>query len=159
MLYVIEPPVMMDILNKGLITNQNYVIINVDSMAMNWPSLNIIPPINCNGWNLEDPSFDKMVINFLLSNVDIFVRFLEIVIPLRDGKDVFALVYRNHIVFDQINEIIFKLIQQRYGYNYQEILSIDDFDPTVDIGSFTTPGIMQFDSDFNIYEQYYNSKK
>lgn len=95
--------------------------------------------------------FDNLFVNRLLWDDNCFYEFMRIMIPLYQGKDVFLLVYNEPEVFAPITECITKLIQQRYGYNYQEVYDVDDYDDNFG-GQFTTPGILQFDQDMKRVE-------
>ena len=69
----------------------------------------------------------------------------------------FVMVYNGISVFKILNDIIFKLVQKRYGYNYQIVNSCEDLNLN-DTSSFTTPGILTLDQDIQRYEQYLASK-
>lgn len=147
MLVVTEPKIIYELYKTGYIDN-NSVIYNLNANTTQFQVLPLMPPQGMNTASLE---FDQCYINLILSDDNYFIQFMNIIIPLRDGKNVYILAYNEDTVFNPITETLMKFIQQRYGYNYQEIHSIDDIN-MMDLSSFTTPGILQFDEDFNRYE-------
>ena len=94
----------------------------------------------------DDKQFDIDYANYFFSNDAVFMEFMKIVYPLYEGYDVFLLVSRNEDTHDIITESICKLIQQRYGYNYQLLNLKDDID-YYDDSNFSFYGIQTFDTD------------
>jgi hypothetical protein len=113
--------------------------------------LQLVPPIRT--MNPSSQEFDDWYISTILTNDVYFSWLMKIMVDLRDGKDVFLLVYREETTFDPINEVILKLIQKRYGYNYHIIDNSEDVLDLLctDSSTFTTEGIITFDSDFERY--------
>ena len=148
MLVATEPKVIYELYRKGYI-DSNSVIYNLNANTTQFNMIRLMPPQGMNTASLE---FDQYYINLILSDNNYFIQFMNIIIPLRDGKDVYILAYNEDTVFNPITETLMKFIQQRYGYDYQEVHYMEDIN-MMDLSSFTTPGIIQFDEDFNRYEQ------
>lgn len=79
-----------------------------------------------------------------------FCELMKIILPLRDGLNVALLVYREEDFFDASTESLLKLIQQRYGYNYQLLNDVDDFNPW-DQSNFDINGTFNLDQDSKRY--------
>ena len=146
MLVVTEPKVIYELYRKGYI-DSNSVIYNLNANTTQFNMIRLMPPQGMNTASLE---FDQYYINLILSDNNYFIQFMNIIIPLRDGKDVYILAYNEDTVFNPITETLMKFIQQRYGYDYQEVHYMEDIN-MMDLSSFTTPGIIQFDEDFNTF--------
>lgn len=132
--------------------NKNAVIININANVTGFYSLCLTPSFETlNGVNVFTQEFDDWYIYQVLNNDGLFMNFMQIVSHLRNGKDVVLLVYRGSEIFDAMTESLVKLIQIRYGYNYQIVDSVDGID-YYDQSTFTTPGIIQFDYDYTRYE-------
>lgn len=94
--------------------------------------------------------FDVWYTTQIFTNEILFMNFMQIVSALRDGRDVVLLMYTKSDIINAINEDLVKIIQVRYGYNYQLVDSVDGID-FYDQSCFTTPGILQVDADYNRY--------
>lgn len=147
MLVVTEPKIIYE-LNRQSLMQKNAVIYNLNANVTNFEQLYLMPP---QGMLISSPEFDNAYIGLILSDDNYFVQFMRIIIPLFYGSDVYLLAYNEETVFNPITETILKLIQQRYGYNYQEVHFIYDIDFYIQ-SSFTTPGALQFDEDQARYE-------
>lgn len=90
--------------------------------------------------------FDASFISSILNDEVMFMEFMQIAISLYTAKDVFIMVYNEPEIFIPAAETLMKLIQQRYGYDYEELHSVEDFDP-YHSGSFNTVGAVTFDMD------------
>ena len=100
---------------------------------------------------------DHLVVEAILNDDNNFCSFIQIPLSLQRGYDVFVMVYNGISIFKILNDIIFKLIQKRYGYNFQIVTCCEDLNLN-DTSSFTTPGILTLDKDVQRYEQYLASK-
>lgn len=151
MLIALEPKVLQQLL-QNIPYNSKYCVFNLNSnyQSSDIITLNLMPPPGV--IDPQSQEFDTWFITTLITDDRYFVNLMNMIIPLYHGKDVFVLIYNEPEVFSPINETIFKLIQQRYGYNYQLLNSIYDFDPYAD-ALFTTPGIQTFDEDFKRYQE------
>lgn len=147
MLIMIEPKVFFDLQRAGFL-NEDAVVFNLNSNISGFQPIYLMPPREM---LMSSHEFDQQYISLILSNDVYFMEFMKMIILLKDGKDVYILIYNEESTFNPISETLFKFIQQRYGYDYQEVHSIYDYDP-YDTSGFTTPGILQFDNDFNRYE-------
>lgn len=146
MIIVTEPKVIYECMARSLITKDT-IIYNLNANTANFTPIYLMPPREM----LSSPEFDNEYINLLLTNDNYFMQLMKIVINLQHGFDIYILRYNEDFVFNPITETLMKLIQQRYGYNYQEIFCADDLD-VYDSSSFSAFGIMQFDEDFKRYE-------
>lgn len=123
---------------------EKLVILNLSSLVEGFPRVHLVPSISASYNN--DKEFDIAYANYIFSNDPVFMEFMKIVYPLYDGLDVFLLVSRNENTHDIITESLCKLIQQRYGYNYQLLNNKDDID-YYDDSNFSIYGIQTFDMD------------
>lgn len=98
----------------------------------------------------DEKNFDIEYANYIFSNDNKFVELMKIMIPLYLGTNVFLAVTRNEETYDIVTESLCKLIQQRYGYNYQLINSPDDIN-WYDQSGFSASGIQLFDQDRDRY--------
>lgn len=147
MLVVTEPKIIYA-LNRSSMFPTIPVIYNLNANTMDFTPIYLMPPQGMLSASLE---FDQQYINLILTNDNYFMQLMRIIIPLQQGQDVYILAYNEESVFNPITETLMKFIQQRYGYNYQEVHSLEDFNP-YDTSSFSTPGILQYDEDFKRYE-------
>ena len=148
MLVMIEPKVFFELQRAGLL-NENTVVFNLNSNSNVFQPIYLMPPREM---LMSSHEFDQQYVSLILTNDVYFMEFMKLVNLLKDGKDVFIMTYNEETTFNPISETLFKFIQQRYGYDYQEVHSIYDYNP-YDNSGFSTPGIIQFDSDFNRYEE------
>ena len=125
-----------------------FVIFNLSSLAEGYERVHLVPSITAS-YN-DDKQFDIDYANYIFSNDFPFMEFMKIVYQLYHGLDVFLLVSRNENTYDIITESLCKLIQQRYGYNYQLINNKDDID-YYDDSNFNIYGIQTFDIDKERY--------
>lgn len=121
-----------------------FVILNLSSLAEGFQRVHLVPSVSAS-YN-DDKQFDIDYANYIFSNDYAFMEFMKIMFPLYMGQDVFLLVSRNENTHDIITESLCKLIQQRYGYNYQLINTKDDID-YYDDSNFNIYGIQTFDQD------------
>lgn len=131
-----------------VITN-TFIVYNLSSNLVNAN----IPKLNfqyIQNLDFSDKNIDQLFTDIIFNNDAYFVEFMRIIIALRDGYDVALLVYREEDLFDPFTETIGKLIQQRYGYNYQLLNEPDDFDE-FDGSSFDINGTFMLDQDCKRY--------
>ena len=122
----------------------NLLILNLSSLIEGFPRVHLVPSVTTQYNN--DKEFDIAYANYIFSNDNIFMEFMKIVYPLYCGQDVFLLVSRSENTHDIITESLCKLIQQRYGYNYQLLNNKDDID-YYDESGFSILGIQALDID------------
>lgn len=125
-----------------------FVVFNLSSLAEGYERVHLVPSIKTN-YN-DDKQFDIDYANYIFSNDLPFMELMKIVYQLYCGLDVFLLVSRNEDTYDIITESLCKLIQQRYGYNYQLLNTRDDID-YYDDSDFNIYGIQTFDMDKERY--------
>lgn len=116
----------------------NIIVLNVSSLVEGFQRVHLVPSIPTMYNN--DKEFDLAYANYIFSNDYVFMEFMKIVYPLYVGQDVFLLVTRNEDTHDIVTESLCKLIQQRYGYNYQLLNTKDDID-YYDDSNFSLTGI------------------
>ena len=121
-----------------------FVVLNVSSLAEGFERVHLVPSIPTMYNN--DKEFDLAYANYIFSNDYVFMEFMKIVYPLYLGMDVFLIVSRNEDTHDIVTESLCKLIQQRYGYNYQLLNTKDDID-YYDESNFSLTGIQTLDID------------
>ena len=125
-------------------TLDKFLVLNLSSLAEGFPKVHLVPSVQAQYNN--DKEFDIAYANYIFSNDWVFMEFMKIIYPLYMGSDVFLLVSRNENTHDIITESLCKLIQQRYGYNYQLLNERDDIDYYDDSG-FNINGIQILDMD------------
>lgn len=132
------------------IANDGHIVMNLNANIIdpNIPILNLIPHVNI---TLPE-DLDSYYIDAILNEDDHFMALMTVMILLKHGHDVYLLSYSADGVLGPIIEIVLKLIQCRYGYNYQLLNNVEDFDPNQQVG-FTAVGIMTLDKDTERYEQ------
>ena len=123
---------------------QNLIVLNLSSLVEGYERVHLVPSITTTYNN--DKEFDIAYANYIFSNDYLFMEFMKIIYPLYIGCDVFLLVSRNENTYDIITESLCKLIQQRYGYNYQLINNQDDID-YYDDSDFNINGLQALDID------------
>ena len=121
-----------------------FLILNLSSLAEGFQRVHLVPSVSA-AYN-NDKEFDIAYANYIFSNDNVFMELMKIVYPLYLGNDVFLLVSRNEDTHDIITESLCKLIQQRYGYNYQLLNDKDDID-YYDDSDFSFYGIQTLDMD------------
>lgn len=122
----------------------NVTILNLSSLAEGFQRVYLVPSITAAYTN--DKEFDIAYANYIFSNDEVFMQFMTIIFPLYMGQDVFLLVSRNEDTYDVVTESLCKLIQQRYGYNYQLLNCKEDID-VYDDSDFSIQGLSVLDID------------
>lgn len=137
---------------NALYLQKNSVVLNINANVTGFDNLNLTPDLrNLGGIDPSSQEFDDWYVYQIFNNDWLFINFMQIACHLRNGKDVVLLMYRQSDVFDAMNEALLKIIQIRYGYNYQIVDDKDGFD-FFDQSTFTTDGIIQFDKDYEKYQ-------
>lgn len=129
----------------------DFIVYNLSANIVN-PS---IPTLNLQylkGLDFTNKDYDNIFANMVFENDSIFIEFMKLILPLRDGYNVAILIYREENLFDPFSETIAKLIQQRYGYNYQMINTMDDYNEWDD-SNFDINGTFLLDRDSDRYIQ------
>lgn len=152
MLIITEPKVLYAYANNmsKVKFEEQVVVYNISANANQFPSLQIMPPMELLSKVGKAEEFDMEYMNYLIMNDQIFVQFMNIVNALSFGKDVILLVYREESTFDPITEVVTKLIQQRYGYNYVILDDLGYLD-SLQQSSFTTEGLLHYEQDAKRY--------
>lgn len=101
------------------------VIFNTTSYKMGFIELKCLMPPNSLGY-LTDRDFDIAYANYILGNDNLFVQFFQIIYNLYIGKDVYIIVNNDDWAVN-LDQSIFKLIQQRYGVNAVLVNSEEDY--------------------------------
>lgn len=113
---------------QHLFLTEKTVILNFCSLNESYPRLHLLPPNyvqniignpyiqNYQIAENSEYAFDVDYANWIMSNDDVFIDFMQIIYPLYEGKDVFLLVTDDPIL-DMYVQSLLKFIQQRYGYN------------------------------------------
>lgn len=129
---------------RCLPSTDKFIVLNLSSLVEGYPRVHLVPSV-ITAYN-DDKQFDIDYANYILLNDNVFMEFMKIIYPLYMGEDVFLLVSRNENTHDIITESLCKLIQQRYGYNYQLLNSESDID-YYDDSDFSFYGIQTLDMD------------
>lgn len=132
----------------------NTEIWNFNSLVEDYRFLNLLPPNNLGA--ASEYEFDNKYYEYIFTNNDTFVRFMNMIKCLYDGKNVYLIVYGDDYWSDNIVQSLLKLIQQRYGINATLVNTVEDviyasnskFDPYF--------GIANLDQDLDRYEFLYN---
>lgn len=123
---------------------EKFTILNLSSLVEGFQRVHLVPSIPTQYNN--DKEFDIAYSNYIFSNDSVFIEFMKIIYPLYIGQDVFLLVSRNENTYDLITESLCKLIQQRYGYNYQLLNNKEDIN-YYDDSNFSIYGLQTLDLD------------
>ena len=121
-----------------------FLILNLSSLVEGFQRVYLVPSIIAQYNNEKE--FDIAYADYIFSNDNTFMEFMKIVYGLYCGFDVFLLVSRNENTHDIVTESLCKLIQQRYGYNYQLLNNKDDINYYDDSG-FSIYGLQVLDMD------------
>ena len=126
---------------QNIVTTSNCEVYNFSSLAERYTRLHLLPPKEFGkDYNYQ---FDLMYAKWIFDNDEVFFDFMMIIYNLYLGKDVFIIVDND---LEQLNESLFKLIQQRYGYEANRINCQEDFLYTEE-SSFSELGLMNLDQD------------
>lgn len=117
-------------------------IFNLSSFIEGYPKLDLLPP-NTLGAS-TDYQFDQLYAKSIMESDYLFKQMFYIIYTLYLGKDVYIIVSDDDWS-ENIVESLFKLIQQRYGYNATRINCFDDV-VNATPGEFT-PGFGLFNLD------------
>lgn len=123
---------------------EKFLVLNLSSLVEGFPRVHLVPSVTAT--YDDDKQFDIAYANYIFSNDQLFMEFMKIIYPLYMGQDVFLLVSRSENTHDIITESLCKLIQQRYGYNYQLINDSSDID-YYDESNFSLYGLQTLDMD------------
>jgi len=102
-----------------LIDRERYFVLNFFNPTNLGDRLNTLwaPPIIFQTCPLDSAEFDMAYANYILTNDDAFIDFMEIMMCMYYNEDVFILTDLDSPPVVSMCESILKLIQQRYGYN------------------------------------------
>lgn len=125
---------------------ENFIPVNFTGMN---ETVQKISTIGLENIDISDPEFDKVFAEIMLNNDMNFISLFNIIQLLYAGENIFICISTGNIL-DCLNESLGKLIQQRYGYNYQMINEINDID-WYDDENFSIPGLYNFDLDRDRY--------
>lgn len=143
-----SPNVILPIINRY----NNYYDFTIFNLSSNIVD-NSIKRLNIQymqGIDFSQKDTDIIYANNIIQNDMYFVEFMQIIIALKGGRNVAILVYREEDLFDPFTETLAKLIQQRYGYNYQILNCVEDFNEWDD-SNFDINGIFMADRDTDRY--------
>lgn len=134
----------------------NYKILNLNANISNdIERLDLMPKMGMIDYS--SPDFDSAYISTIMNDEHYFSQFMYLMTYIKNNVNVFLLIYNEDTIFNPIAEVLVKLIQQRYGYNYTIAESPEEICDLVtglysDESMFTTPGIITFDSDYARYQ-------
>ena len=103
---------------------ENCVVYNLTSLIEYYPRLNLLVPSGIGYYDGHE--FDVAYMNYIFSNNEVFAQFFTIIMNLYMGHDVY-IITDDENWSENLVESLFKLIQQRYGYNGARIDSYEDY--------------------------------
>lgn len=130
----------------GMYIPDNCKVFNLNSLREGYQSFRFLIPPNSLG-NFVDRDFDILYYNYIFNNDNVFTEFFGIIYELYINNDIFILVDENMDWSENIAESLWKVIQQRYGYNAIRINNSDDYIYAVN-SSYSLP---QFNPYWGIY--------
>ena len=110
--------------NSFNIPDDNLTILNLTSLKEGFPRLNLLVPDGIGYYDCRE--FDIAYMNYIFGNDNVFYQFFYIINELYMGRDVYILADEENWS-ENLVESLFKLIQQRYGYNGMKINSYEDY--------------------------------
>lgn len=141
-----------NLLNNDYMDRSRLVVFNLTGYKEGFVQLRILPTDN-SIYYLEgdDRVSDIALLNYIYSNDIIFFDFFsKIMYPFYSGLDVYIIVSNNGIS-DEITDSIYKIIQQRYGYNPIILNNYLDIEYVNQDSSMNITGIYNFDIDKQRY--------
>lgn len=120
-------------------------VFNLNSMKEGWHRFRFILPPNELG-KYADRDFDISYFNYIFQNDSVFMEFFSIIYEIYINNDIFILVDESMDWSENITESLFKVIQQRYGYNAVRVNSLDDY-----LWNKNSNSYPQFNPDWGIY--------
>lgn len=135
-----------------LVPRDNMVILNLNSFLEGYERLNLLPPF---GLEYGDKDFDMKYAEYILTNDNVFMELMKVIMSLYTGKDVYILSAKNNI-YEFIAESLQKFIQQRYGYLANILNDMDDWE-YVEESSFNIYGVYNLDIDKERFSYIYAS--
>ncbi|MCM1197193.1 MAG: hypothetical protein NC310_09035 [Roseburia sp.] len=98
-------------------------ILNLSSFIEGYQKLNLLPPNSLGATN--EYQFDQLYAKSIMEDDYLFSQMFSIIYLLSIGQDVYIII-SNDDWSENVAESLFKLIQQRYGYNASRINCFDD---------------------------------
>lgn len=135
-----------------LVPRDNMVVLNLNSFLEGYERLNLLPPF---GLEYGDKDFDMKYAEYILTNDNVFMELMKVIISLYAGKDVYILSAKNNI-YEFIAESLQKFIQQRYGYLSNILNDMEDWE-YVEESSFNIYGVYNLDIDKERFSYIYAS--
>lgn len=120
-------------------------VFNLNSMKEGYSRFKYLLPPNELGKYI-DKDFDIAYFNYIFQNNNVFVEFFSIIYEIYTNNDVFIIVDESMDWSENIAESLFKVIQQRYGYNACRINSLDDH-----LWNMNSSSLPQFNPQWGIY--------
>lgn len=138
----------------ALIQSKGDIILNFSSLNQNLPRLVGLMPNVPNIVGLDPIQLEISYMDFILNDENAFFDLMKIMHPLQEGRNVFVCTSGDTMndFITTMNDLLPKVILNRYGYNSIQInvaSDLDDFNP----GDFhfTVPGILNMDVDWQRY--------
>ena len=111
---------------NGVYIPEECKVFNLNSMREGYVRFRFILPPNELGKYL-DRDFDISYFNYIFQNDNVFKEFFSIIYEIYINNDVFIIVDESMDWSENIAESLFKVIQQRYGYNAYRVNSLNDY--------------------------------
>ncbi len=119
---------------------------NFSSMVSGLDSLQLLPPPGTSF--IYSETFDLEYGNYILNNNFAFTEMMKVVTTLYNGTNVFLAIRENGSIDEALVESFAKLIQLKYGYNYQMLHSYEDINYDDD-SDFSVFGLPELYNDIN----------
>ena len=131
--------------------DETFDIYNYSGMVEGIQYLQLFPPFGYD--EVYSKEFDIAYMNYIIENDVTFHQFFQVIESLYQGRNVYILVSSDEQL-KPVEESFIKIIQQRYGYNYQWINDIEDIN-IYDESSFSLEGLRILEEiDLPRYMQY-----
>ena len=144
MLLFVDNVTLVNLLSQN---NDHYVVFNYSSMVQEVDQLDLLPYQIGLNISVIDPIFDYNYFEAIYNNNFYFLSFFKIPYYLFRGYNVVIVVNRSEVM-DLLAESLAKIVQQRFGYNYQILNDINDFN-RYDESNFSIDGIANYELDLN----------
>lgn len=129
--------------------SKDIVVYNYSSLTEYIPRMGLLVPPEV-VQNMGEYELDVAYYNYIMNNDDLFILFMNIILPIYSGSDVYVCIskfgYNDYT--NNMNESLIKIIQQRYGYNAAVINDVSDLDYiNPEDFSFSIQGLHNLDED------------
>lgn len=140
----------------------NFNVYNLSGLVEGYQRLfNLIPPDMASVDFMDENVFDSQYYNYIFNNDTVFFDFMQVIMDLYYGENVFILVTQDDGYFDKITESLLRIIYTRYGYVSYTLNDPEDFTDDMlisDQTGFSIPGLQCLDVDKDRYSYLYQAQ-